>query len=398
MEREYTVIVYNRSDLSNIEQELINGLGSHTVPNRRVDIANQRPGSKVQTHFILSDEEADTLRRDPRVRAVEIPPDQREDIKIVINAAQTGSFYRGLNDASDVNWGLRRTIETTNVYENNKTVAGDYVYALDGAGVDVVIQDSGIQVGHPEWEDSQGVSRLQQIDWYTESGIAGTQSADHYRDRDGHGTHCAGIAAGKTYGFAKGARIYSQKLQGLETLNSGSDGTGIPIADAFDTIRLWHDNKNAARPTVVNMSWGFLSTSDQAPTGGVYRGTSWSYNSETDNELWDLYGIVAQLGANRRFPSTSISTDAEVEDMIADGIHVCIAAGNDYYKADVVGGVEYDNRATFEGQDRYYHRPGSPYSDAAFYVGNLDSATFLDNTVYKDKTADSSKKGPAVNI
>jgi subtilisin family serine protease len=147
------------------------------------------------------------------------------------------------------------------------------------------------------------------------------------------------------------------------------------------------------------MSWSLISTSDQAPTGGVYRGTSWSYNSETDNELWDSYGIVAQSGDGvRRFPDTSISTDAEIDDMIADGIHVCIAAGNDYYKADVVGGVEYDNRATFEGQDRYYHRPGSPYSDAAFYVGNLDSATQLSNTTFKDKTAESSKKGPAVNI
>jgi hypothetical protein len=192
MEREYTVIVHNRIDLAELETELGSELGTVTIPNRIVVIKNKRLGSKVQTHFMLTDEEADTLSQDPRVRAVEIPPDQREDIKIGLNAAQTGSFYRGQNDASDVNWGLRRNIESQNIYENNATVAGDYVYALDGAGVDMVIQDSGIQVGHPEWQDSQGVSRLQQIDWYTESGITGTQSTDHYQDTDGHGTHCAG--------------------------------------------------------------------------------------------------------------------------------------------------------------------------------------------------------------
>lgn len=398
MEREYTVIVHNRIDLAELETELGSELGTVTIPNRIVVTKNKRSGSKIQTHFMLTDGEADILRQDSRVRAVEIPPDQRKDIKIGLNAAQTGSFYRGQNDASDVNWGLRRNIESQNIYENNATVAGDYVYALDGAGVDMVIQDSGIQVGHPEWQDSQGVSRLQQIDWYTESGITGTQSTDHYQDTDGHGTHCAGIAAGKTYGFAKGARIYSQKLEGLETLN-GSDGTGIPLSDAFDTIRLWHNNKAGARPTVVNMSWGLTSTSSQDPTGGVYRGTSWSYNSETENELWDSYGIVARFGSgDRQFPAVSVSVDAEIEDMILDGIHICIAAGNDYYKADIVGGAEYDNRANFEGTDIYYHRPGSPYSDAAFYVGNLNSAVIVDNTVYKDKTADASKKGPAINI
>lgn len=399
MLQEYSVIVFKRDDLLDIEQEMLSTDLMPFIPQRSISASNPRYGSKIQTYFELTTDEAYMLRQDPRIRALEIPPEKRNDIKIGVNARQTGNFYRGFNDVTDVNWGLRRIIETANIYENNNTVAGDYVYALDGAGVDIVIQDSGIQVGHPEWEDTQGATRLQQINWYTESGIAGTQSPDHYRDRDGHGTHCAGIAGGKTYGFAKGARIYSQKLQGLETLNDGSDGTGIPLSDAFDTIRLWHNNKNGARPTIVNMSWGFLSTSDQDPTGGEYRGTSWSYNSETDAQLWDLFGIVARSGDGlRRFPANSISVDAEIEDMIADGIHICIAAGNDFYKADVVGGVEYDNRATFEGQDRYYHRPASPYSDGAFYVGNLDSAVILENSVYKDRTAPSSKKGPAVNM
>ena len=59
------------------------------------------------------------------------------------------------------------------------------------------------------------ISRVQQIDWYTASGLSGTQSANFYRDRDGHGTHCAGIAAGKTYGWAKRVQMFMLKnLQG----------------------------------------------------------------------------------------------------------------------------------------------------------------------------------------
>ena len=239
---------------------------------------------------------------------------------------------------------------------------------------------------------------MQQIDWYTASGLFGTQNANHYRDRDGHGTHCAGITAGKTYGWAKGAHIYSQKLNGLETL-TGSDGTGISISDAFDTIRLWHLAKTNGRPTVVNMSWGYLGSSTLDPTGGTYRGTPWTYASETENQLWDSYGIVSRYGdGSRRFPAQVASVDAEIEDMIDAGIHICIASGNDYYKADISTGADYDNFATFAGIQRFYHRPGSPYSENAFIVGNLDSSIYDNGGTYLDRTAGSSKKGAAVNI
>jgi subtilisin family serine protease len=107
-----------------------------------------------------------------------------------------------------------RCNSTLNTYSGSNSTTLDYTYTLTGEGVDVVIQDSGLQVNHPEFNDEAGNSRVQQINWYTESGIAGTQSANHYRDFDGHGTHVAGTVAGLTYGWAKRARVYSQKLDG----------------------------------------------------------------------------------------------------------------------------------------------------------------------------------------
>ena len=399
MEREYTVIANTREDLPALEAEITASSGAGPIPNRSVDIANPRPGSRIQTHFMLTDEEAEALRADPRVRAVEIPPEQREDISIGLHASQPGQYTRGTVDNLDVNWGLRRCIETTNVYGINPfpITPGGYNYALDGTGVDVVIQDSGIDPDHPEWEDANGISRFQNVDWYTLSGLPGTQDANFYDDYDGHGTHCAGIAAGKTYGWAKGARIYAQKLAGLEGFFD--PGPGISIADAFDTIRLWHTSKGGSRPTVVNMSWGYTGSSPTEPTGGIYRGQSWTYLSETDEELWDSYGIVSKYGdGSRRFPSQVVSVDAEVEDMISDGIHICIAAGNDYYKSDLPGGADYNNEVTISGVTRFYHRPSSPYSPNAFIVGNIDTATFFTGSDNLDRTAASSKKGPAVNI
>jgi subtilisin family serine protease len=399
MEKEYSVIAVSREHLPDLEAEITASSGEGPIPSRSVNIANARPGSKIQTHFMLTDEEAEALRLDSRVRAVEEPPENRDDIQIGLNASQNNIFYRGDNSATaNVNWGLRRCIESTNVYASSTTTAGEYTYSLTGKGVDIVIQDSGVDVNHPEWNDDNGISRFQVIDWYQASGISGTQDASFYDDYDGHGTHCAGIAAGRTYGWAKDAHIYAQKLGGLE--GTDDPGNGIPISTSFDTIRLWHNAKTNGRPTVVNMSWGYSTSYTSDPTGGTYRGTPWTFVAQEDTELWDDYGIVAPYnGSNgnddfRKIPSQVAVVDAEVEDMINDGIHVCIAAGNDYYKADLPAGADYDNTAVFNGSTRFYHRPGSPYSAAAFNVGNIDSAV----TSSVDKTSGSSKKGPAVNF
>ena len=358
------------------------------------------------------------------------------------------------------------------MYGNATIVSGDYNYTLNGSGVDVVIQDSGIEPNHPEWQDENGVSRLKQIDWFTASGITGTQSSNHhYRDFDGHGTHCAGIVAGKTYGWAKGADIYAQKLAGLE--GSGDTGTGISISLAFDTIKEWHRRKfnnsytptdvdytpstgvmvitlgnhniesgdkirfvpggltftcgkdnftskhsyprssgapNTAgtdpfynkdvlvgtvttntievnvgissntsehrfvsaltgaiemtgakrlikkRPTVVNMSWGY-GTYFSGISGGNYRGTAWSGTTiRTD------YGMIGRFdGAGYRHGIRVSSVDIDVEELLDEGVHVCIAPGNTKQKIDETTGLDYENYyINFFGQ-RKYHQGASPW-------------------------------------
>lgn len=400
MEKEYTVIVNNREDLQAVEADLTASTGEGPIPSRTVDIANPRPGSRIQTHFMLTDQEAEALRADSRIRAVEIPPEQRDDIQIGKRATQTSKFIREDNLFSDrVNWGLRRCVDKTNTFQNQTSVSDIYEYSLTGKGVDVVIQDSGIEADHPEWEDADGNSRLQQIDWYTASGLPGSQDATFYTDYDGHGTHCAGIAAAKTYGWAKDANIYAQKLGGLE--GPTDPDNGISISDSFDTIRLWHNNKNGSRPTVVNMSWGYSTTVNGNPSSGNYRGTSWTWGSDytSDSALWAATGVVNPYqNGDREIPARIASIDAEIDDMIADGIHVVIAAGNDYYKGDVLGGPDYNNTVSWGGSTLFYHRGSSPHSDDAFIVGNITTTTFNDSGDYKDRTSGSSSRGPRVNM
>ena len=396
-EREYIVTLKAGVDYEAFNQEMIATTGAGDIPSRSVDVANARPGSKRNTHYALTDEEAVALRNDDRVVDVQIPPEQRSDIEIGLNATQVGDFTKTFSDSGNfINWGLRRCISPDNPYGENLAPADqNFNYTLDGTGVDVVIQDSGIQVDHPEFQDADGVSRVQQINWYTESGISGVQSPNHYRDFDGHGTHCAGIAAGKTYGWAKNARIYSVKVGGLEA--PSDSGSGIPVSDCFDVIKLWHRNKpvdpatGQKRPTIVNMSWGY-GTYFSAIDGGVYRGTPWTGTTRDTSK--GMVGVFNGLGY--RFGIRVASVDADVEEMIDEGIHVCVAAGNSYQKVDVEGGLDYNNYFLQNGVvPLYYNRGGSPFSTRAHIVGNADASTF-DATF--ERKAGSSETGPGVSV
>ena len=101
--------------------------------------------------------------------------------------------------------------------------------------------------------------------------------------------------------------------------------------------------------------------------------------------------ILGAYVTNVRVPSV----DADIEEMIDEGIHVVIAAGNNYHKIESLGGVDYDNYAVTNAGTIFYHRGSSPYSPEAHIVGNIDSEVHSGGLEQK---AESSEAGPGVSI
>lgn len=139
--------------------------------------------------------------------------------------------------------------------------------ALTGAGVDIYVVDEYVRPTHVEYAGRVGPG----LDL-----VGG--SVDPAYCTGGHGTHVAGLAAGATRGVAVGARIIPVRVLDC-------DGEG-DIADVVSALRWIARRQPSGRLAVVNLS----------------------------------------LGLNPGSYSTDM--EAAIEDLVADGIVVVLAAGN----------------------------------------------------------------------
>jgi subtilisin family serine protease len=287
--RRYVVISEEGIDIAELEFELERDTTNDTsdstayIPNRIADVAHAKKANNRITIYMLSNEEATELSKDPRILDVEIVIDnpyelfaKNTDVHFIMGGIPSTKHHYFTHSK---NWGLRRhvlnSVDRGLWYSGYSTwydgAIRDEEYALDGTGVDIVIMDNGM-VDHSEFQDADGNSRYIQFDW--NQIIDGCMPSNYYTEDfydditfsdKGHGTHCAGIAAGKTFGWAKNAHIYNVQLIG----GANNQGPKITYPDYYDLIRIWHERKNdpndslyTGRPTIVNQSFGM-----QAPMG-----------------------------------------------------------------------------------------------------------------------------------
>lgn len=113
-----------------------------------------------------------------------------------------------------------------------------------GRGVHVYVLDTGIRATHRDF----GGRVIPTIDLTVEGQSLVECNGDYScaRDSQGHGTHCAGTAAGTTYGVAPMATLHTAKVLG--------DSGGGSFSWSYDALD-WIATKGA-RPAVASMSLG----------------------------------------------------------------------------------------------------------------------------------------------
>jgi len=116
-----------------------------------------------------------------------------------------------------------------------------------GNGANVYVLDTGVRTSH---DQLRGRARSA-LDYSSGRRVVCSGSSSCAVDRQGHGTHCAGTAAGKTLGVAPDASVYSIKVLGDN--GSGSLSWGIGSLDWLGS--------NKRSPAIASMSLGGSGTS-----------------------------------------------------------------------------------------------------------------------------------------
>jgi len=111
-----------------------------------------------------------------------------------------------------------------------------------GNGAHVYVLDTGVRVSHNDF----GGRGIPTLDLSSGSLVECGGDSSCARDSQGHGTHCAGTAAGSTFGVAPQATIHSGKVL--------SDSGGGEFSWSYDALD-WIAAKGE-RPAVVSMSLG----------------------------------------------------------------------------------------------------------------------------------------------
>lgn len=128
----------------------------------------------------------------------------------------------GIQRVSAKNWGVQRD--------------GTYTYnAGAGADVDIYVIDAGVRVTH---QDFGGRAR------FGANVAGGTLKTDP----DGHGTHCAGVAASETYGICKACNVIS-----VIAFDDAHHCSAATILAGFHWVM---HNANASRKSVISISLG----------------------------------------------------------------------------------------------------------------------------------------------
>ncbi|WP_030673262.1 S8 family peptidase [Streptomyces sp. NRRL B-1347] len=164
----------------------------------------------------MSRARAERVAADPRVSYV------RQDTRVRLGATALDETQ------PDAPWGLDR------IDQRRLPLSGTYTYRTTAPDVSVYVIDTGLRTTHQEFGGRASV------------GVDTVGDGQNGNDCHGHGTHVGGIAAGRTYGVAKQAKVVAVRV-----LNCQGSATTAGVVAGVDWV-----TAQKARPAVANMSIG----------------------------------------------------------------------------------------------------------------------------------------------
>ena len=430
MDKQYVVTLHDKNDLEHFYNEMqLTGF----------PLVLKRPMSR-NTHYIMTEEQAEILRQDPRVWGVEAVDSFQIKRQVVNNEPYNiiGDFWKADTvgpasvSSTDLQWGHIHCagdqaqrgkgqfgpIASGYSYEK---VNGNVDIFNSGKHVDVVIVDDPVSYDSEEWySPSSNQTRFVQYQWFTELNTAvgsidddgqslptgtityGTNSATSQF----HGNHVTGTACGQHYGWAREANIYNMAV--TDPWPSGQQVGALLI---FDYLRAFHLNKSInpetgkKNHTITNHSYGGIRSmpNDNLQFADVtavnYQGVPYDAGVPGPSG-WTQAGLEADFGlvfGVDTYPSYSSAVAADVQDAIDDGVVVIGAAGNDNLLMSTIYpfvSEDWDNTVTITGTGTIYYNRGAwpiTHDTGAISVGALSKQADFRRSTY-------TQYGPGVDI
>jgi subtilisin family serine protease len=369
----YTITCKDENTKKYIHNLLINplsGSGCLFGVKNCIDYHNMLPDV---LEFDLTQEEIDAIRKLPNINYV------IKDSQKIFNSYNKKSQYgipyvQYLTCGKDI---LNQNIENNNLLNQNDIIPYSLLVhqnynvnsiidslssakyqtlsSIDCSNVDIIVADTGVFKTHYEFFTPEGYPQVVEFDWSQLKDDTNNQIAsmpnfyysydpsifpggylpfyNHYNLLGGdlylnepHGTACASLAAGKTCGFAKNAKIYPLRILDLQSNDVAASGwdtvTCMKLALSF--LKAKKQNLyglNSKRPTIMTNSWGYQ---------GYYIAPSIQKQDLSHNNFNSCtqYGSYNNTHNISRTTGQNSVVDSYIRQIINQGAIVTVAAGN----------------------------------------------------------------------
>ncbi|KAG0739986.1 hypothetical protein G6F66_011052 [Rhizopus arrhizus] len=235
----------------------------------------------------------------------------------------------------DAPWGLARVSHKKHL---TPKTSDRYIHDPQGGqGVRVYVIDTGINIDHVDFEGRA-------IWGHT------VPKNDFDEDGNGHGSHCAGTIAGKTYGIAKRAEPVAVKVlrsSGSGTMSDVIKGVDWATAEHIKAKALAQKNGKKYKGAVANMSLGGgrSPSLDRFVNGAVRAGIVFSVAAGNDNEdACDYSPAAAELaitvGASTKEDRRAyFSNYGKCVDVFAPGLNILSTWRGSRYATNIISGT-----------------------------------------------------------